>query len=346
MVAAKNSPFLRNKKVVNPKVMFVLWTFRILVGILFLISGFIKVNDITGFAYKLEEYFHVFERNLFPGFIHFTPFSIAIAAAIAIFEVFTAITLLLGYVPRFTTSSMLLMIIFFTLLTGYSFRTGLVSDCGCFGDVLKLTPLESFIKDLVLMGMIGFLFVHREKITNFWENIVNDILVPIVFAGTCFLTWYNWANLPMLDFLPYKVGADIKHNTTTLNEKGEFIAKDYTPIGLDCKMDEFEGNTFIIIMRDMASINSDEYVSLTNLAIRLSRKEIKVLGATASTRDVKSATIANYKIPFCVASMDQTVLKTMIRSNLGFMLLKNGICLGKWHGNNLPQDTEVLGLLH
>src|ERR1700754_1031560 len=129
---------------------------RYFVGILFIISGLIKVNDPTGFAIKLEEYFVVFGMEWL-GFA-----ALALSVLICAFEVVLGIALLFGIKPRFVAWCLLLMIIFFTWLTGYSAITNKVTDCGCFGDAIKLTPWQSFSKDIVLMVFVLHLFWYRK----------------------------------------------------------------------------------------------------------------------------------------------------------------------------------------
>ncbi len=123
---------------------------RVFVGILFIISGFIKLNDPVGFSFKLEEYFSQGVLDL-PFLM---PYALAISIFVVIFEVVLGVFLLIGYRKKFTIWSLLLMILFFTFLTFYSAYFNKVTDCGCFGDAIKLTPWESFTKDVVLLVLI------------------------------------------------------------------------------------------------------------------------------------------------------------------------------------------------
>ena len=123
---------------------------RTFVGVLFIISGFIKLNDPIGFSYKLQEYFSSEVLNI--PFLE--PYALALAIFVVVFEVVLGVFLLIGYQPKFTLWSLLSMIVFFTFLTFYSAYFDKVKDCGCFGDALKLTPWESFTKDLVLLVLI------------------------------------------------------------------------------------------------------------------------------------------------------------------------------------------------
>ncbi|MEM9650239.1 MAG: MauE/DoxX family redox-associated membrane protein, partial [Bacteroidota bacterium] len=114
---------------------YLVWISRIFVGVLFIISGLIKLNDPVGFSFKLEEYFSQGVLDL-PFLM---PWALGISIFVVIVEVLLGILLLIGFKPKFTVWSLLLMIIFFTFLTFYSAYFNKVTDCGCFGDAIKLT---------------------------------------------------------------------------------------------------------------------------------------------------------------------------------------------------------------
>ena len=133
---------------------------RLFVGILFIISGLIKLNDPVGFSYKLAEYFSEPVFNM--PFLE--PFALAIALFLVILEVILGVLLLIGYKTKFTIWSLLILIVLFTFLTFYSAYFDVVKDCGCFGDALKLTPWQSFTKDVVLLFFI--LFTASSKPSN------------------------------------------------------------------------------------------------------------------------------------------------------------------------------------
>ena len=135
---------------------------RIFVGALFIFSGLIKLNDPIGFSFKLEEYFGVTVLDL----PLFEPYALVIAIFVVVFEVLLGVFLLIGYKPKFTVWSLLGMIIFFTFLTFYSAYYNKVTDCGCFGDAIKLTPWESFTKDIILLVFIIILFLLEITLIN------------------------------------------------------------------------------------------------------------------------------------------------------------------------------------
>ena len=124
---------------------------RYLVGLLFIFSGGIKINDPVGTQIKLQEYFEVFSSDFSPLFEILVPYALVLSVFLCTLEIVIGIALLLNYKMKFVSNITLGLIIFFTFLTFYSAYFNKVTDCGCFGDAIKLTPWESFYKDIILL---------------------------------------------------------------------------------------------------------------------------------------------------------------------------------------------------
>ena len=184
---------------------------RIFVGIFFIISGFIKLNDPLGFSYKLQEYFSAEVLNL--PFLE--PYALAISVFVVVFEVVLGVFLLIGYKPKFTLWSLLLMIVFFTFLTFYSAYFDKVKDCGCFGDALKLTPWESFTKDVVLLALILIIFFGRKYITQIFRPIVTNSIAALSLILSLAFGYHVLMHLPSIDFRAYKIGDNLLQNMST-----------------------------------------------------------------------------------------------------------------------------------
>lgn len=177
---------------------------RIFVGVLFIFSGLIKANDPLGFGYKLQEYFEVFHIDFL------SPLATGIAILLCTLEIVLGALLLLGFWGKKVSWGLLLLIIFFTLLTFVSAAFKVVTSCGCFGDAIPLTPWQSFSKDVILLILIVYIFFKRESIVPAFtkEKTQRNISIFIVLVSLLFgLFTYNF--LPIIDFLPYKVGAHI-----------------------------------------------------------------------------------------------------------------------------------------
>jgi uncharacterized membrane protein YphA (DoxX/SURF4 family) len=179
---------------------------RIFVGILFIISGLIKLNDPIGFSYKLDEYFSptVFDMPFL------LPFTLVLALFVVILEVVLGVMLLVGYKVKFTVWSLLLLILFFTFLTFYSAYYNVVKDCGCFGDALKLTPWESFTKDVVLLFFILILFFGQKHIKPMFGEKFAFAVSFLGLLASCYLGYHVINHLPVIDFRAFAVGKNIQ----------------------------------------------------------------------------------------------------------------------------------------
>lgn len=147
---------------------------RTLVGALFIVSGLIKANDAVGFSFKLGEYFAPDVLDI-PFLVEYT---YPLAVFICITEIMLGLSVLIGAKMRLTVWSLLLMILFFDGLTFYSAYFNKVTDCGCFGDAIKLTPWESFFKDVVLSILILIIFAFRNKM-KYQSKLENSKILPI-----------------------------------------------------------------------------------------------------------------------------------------------------------------------
>jgi len=386
--------------------------FRIFTGALFIFSGSVKLIDPVGTQIKMEEYFEVFAQAFHPFFEHFVDFALPIAVFMCVAEVVMGVALLFFYKMRINMWLFLLLMLFFTFLTGYTAMalyakenqaTGFaiwfasfagvkspaeinaVSDCGCFGDFIKLRPWESFLKDLILMVPTLFLFWRRKKLESELKDSVSIFGIGLSFFISIYVAIHAINHLPMFDFRPYKIGADIKANMQpseplryiyTMERNGE--VKDFTEYPMDTTwkykaMDvanpdakpkitdysvwndegdytqqSFEGSKLFVIIRKADKVDPKDLkktVSLVNNLAKLS--SIKIESAVLTSSDRESLENLRHEaqlaIPYFYA--DGTVLKTIMRSNAGLWLLKNGVVKGKWHLNDSPDIQEVIQLI-
>lgn len=177
---------------------------RLFVGVLFIFSGLIKANDPLGFGYKLEEYFDVFHM----GWL--SPMATGIAIFLCVLEIVLGALLLFGFWGKKVATGLLGIIIFFTFLTFVSAAFKVVTSCGCFGDAIPLTPWQSFSKDLVLLVLIIYLFIHRNKINPLTKSpAMQKAGFALVTLLSVLFSIYTYTYLPILDFLPYKIGVSL-----------------------------------------------------------------------------------------------------------------------------------------
>lgn len=199
---------------------------RIIVGVLFIFSGLIKANDPLGLAYKMEEFFEIWNTGLMEGsffmkdiligtFSFFHEHSLFLSVMMIAFEIIAGAALLLGWRIKLFSWLLLLLIVFFTFLTAYAFLAKnpdgapKFSNCGCFGDCLPIPPLASFLKDVFLTILIVFLFFKRKWITPLFSSRPTTIAMVLVTLFSFGIQWYTLNYLPILDCLPYKKGKSI-----------------------------------------------------------------------------------------------------------------------------------------
>ena len=172
---------------------------RFFVGALFIFSGLIKANDPLGFGYKLQEYFEVFHLNFL------SPAATGIAILLCTLEIVLGALLILGFWSKKVAWGLLLLIIFFTLLTFISAAFKVVTSCGCFGDAIPLTPWQSFTKDLILLVLILIIFINKKAIEPLVKKASSQrnlaVAVTILSLG---FGLYTYNVLPVIDFLPYR----------------------------------------------------------------------------------------------------------------------------------------------
>ncbi len=353
---------------------------RYLVGALFIFSGIIKINDPVGTAIKLQEYFEVFAYDFAPFFEWFVPAALFFAILLSVLEVVLGIALIIGFkIPR-TSWALLLMIVFFTFLTFYSAYFNKVTDCGCFGDAIKLTPWQSFYKDLILLVLIIAIFINRQHFTPWFGEKFG--YVKVIGSTIFFTLMANYAvrHLPFIDFRAYAVG----NHLPTLMEPSEPLVYEYvmTKDGEEYTFDSYPSDKSYEF-KSMDLINPEAQPKITDLSIwndegdftdRLfggsklliiiysvdkastaNIEEIKKLTTQVKGTEAWVLTASGYEdfekfrhenqlaIPYFYA--DATVLKTMVRSNPGIMLLSNGTVLGKWHHNDTPEVSDITQLL-
>lgn len=193
---------------------------QLIVGILFIISGLVKANDPLGLSYKMEEFFELWNAGLQAGsffakspliaffnFLH--KYSLALSVFMITLEIVTGVALLVGWKKKFILNLLLVLILFFTFLTGYAYLSGKFTNCGCFGDCLPIAPQTSFLKDIALLILIIFLMIGQKFIQPAGTNrFRNSLLVGSLFLSLL-LQWYVLNYLPMADCLPFKKGNNI-----------------------------------------------------------------------------------------------------------------------------------------
>jgi uncharacterized membrane protein YphA (DoxX/SURF4 family) len=197
---------------------------RLVIAVIFILSGFVKAVDLVGFSFKMEEYFSPAVFNM--PFLE--KFALLFSIIVVVLELLLGFMLLLKLRLKFTLSALIALCIFFGFLTFYSAYFNVVTDCGCFGDAIKFTPWESFIKDIVLLvGLIILFILYRKELkkkdaysstTKDSSNKFKYILLGIFSLGMIFIMTQGIMHEPLIDFRDYKIGTDLKGEKEKINK--------------------------------------------------------------------------------------------------------------------------------
>ncbi|MEG0992747.1 MAG: DoxX family membrane protein [Bacteroidales bacterium] len=354
---------------------------RIIFGLTFLFSGFVKAVDPMGSAYKFIDYFREF------GLTFFNPFAVPLAVILAALEFTIGASILFGVFRRAATTAGLLFMSFFTPLTLYLAIANPVKDCGCFGDALILTNWETFYKNILLLGMALFLFIKREELQPLFKKPLRWIIALYAFVFSVAISEFGLSRLPILDFRPFRKGTNIPEamkgseseatyilvyekagkqaeftldnypaedstwtfvETRTVLPKGakEAAIKDFfltTDDGEDVTASILSdpGYTFLLISPDWATAD-DNYIDRINELYDFARDHgYPFYGVSVNDKQKETEWIEGTGAEYPFLYSDATILETVIRPNPGMVLLKEGTIVWKKNTAHLPDISEL-----
>ncbi len=353
---------------------------RMVTGIVFVFSGFVKGIDPLGTAYKLSDYFTAFKL----GFLD--DLALPLAIILCTVEFVAGLMLLTGALPRLASWMVALFMALFTPLTLVLALFNPVTDCGCFGDAIHLTNWQTFFKNMVLTLIVVFVFIRRDdthgimSVRNGIKSTSACIIVFLVFI--CF----NLSYLPVIDFRPYKPGTNLPEAMAIpqgspadeydlkfiyekngvekeftldnypaddtlwkfVDQKSILISKGYTPPVHDFSLITSDGTdmtdvllsdqgyTILMISRRLEKPDAKSLTEGFNLGRLLKEKNIGFYIVTSSNAEEAEKINPGFTILYG----DETTLKTVIRSNPGYVMLHNGTVMAMWSHKGLPSPES------
>lgn len=185
---------------------------QIILGLLFVVSGFVKGVDPVGVSYKVTEYLQSF------GLEFLKEWSLGLAVLLCAAEIFIGLMLLSGTYRKVSSLLALLFLSVFTVITFYLVVTpsAEIQECGCFGDAFHLSNRDTFLKN-ILFTFLAALYIRRQWMTN---NVPNSShkrgiyigLIAYMFVISLFIPFYSVICLPPFDFLPFNIGVNVLEN--------------------------------------------------------------------------------------------------------------------------------------
>ena len=354
---------------------------RVLVGLVFIFSGFVKGIDPLGFSYRLEDYFQVF------GMPWAVPFALYLTIFLCTLEFTIGISMLFNLWINVFSWFLLAMMIFFTCLTFFDAVYNLVPDCGCFGDAIKLTNLQTFLKNVILFIFVIPIIKDRNKFKQWapdWAQKMFILIFWFLFMG---VSIYCYRHLPMIDFMGWKVGNKIIQSATPqkfyvtyknklTGEEKEYLSPNYPwndsvwmsqwvfksqraadlskGQALALKVEDENGTEvtssivnnpdlqFILVAWDLSKTDTAAFHRILPFYKRAVADGYSFVCLTSSLQeDIRKFKMDN-GTGFNFYNADDIVLKTMIRSNPGLILIRDGKVLAKWPFRNFPSYEKVI----
>ena len=321
---------------------------RLILAVAFILSGFVKAVDPLGTQYKIQDYLVAMGLGrLIPDFM-----TLSASVLLSTIEFILGICLLFAIRRRMVSKIVLVLMTAMTLLTLWLALTDPISDCGCFGDALVLTNWQTFWKNIVLLTAAVIVWRYPLLMprligeANQWIVMnYSGVFILLVIAGRSLYT------LPQFDFRPYHVGTNLRQGWQRMMEGedspyAEFFME-LTDEGEDITEDVLnrEGYTFLLVSPHLEQADDSQLDALNQIYEYSLDNGYPFYCLTASTEKGinhwRNITGAEY--PFC--NTDDITLKTIIRSNPGLLLLKDGIIIRKWSHNNLPDEQDLTGEL-
>ena len=303
---------------------------RFLIGALFIYSGFVKLVDPMGSAFKFQEYFGEDVLNL--EFL--IPYALPFAILLVVIELVLGVMLIVGYLPKITVFSIFTLNCIFLFLTWYSYTYDKVTDCGCFGDAIKMSPKATFYKNVFFMIFIVILIIGLRYIKPLITNKVASLATYISLFLSLGVVYYVLTHLPLIDFRAYSVGTNIAEGMA-YKDDGEVPPIHDFMIDTD-DGDELEAmlakdKAMLISLYNLEKTEKQGLPAIAAAAAKAKENGYEIYVLTASYIEDMEATKKEYGLPYTFGFCDETALKTAIRANPGIIIVKKGVITAKFN---------------
>lgn len=351
---------------------------RILVGALFIFSGFVKGVDPLGTKFKILDYLEVYNMTWL------NDFALPLACCLILAEFLVGICLFSNVLPRISTLGAVLLMLFFTTTTLFDALYDLVPDCGCFGTAIKMSNWQTFYKNLVIDSFVLALAINNKQLGN-RMHLSKQFVIGCVFA-LLFLGFeiYNYRHLPVVDFMNWKVGKQMKQidapeqriyltfknkitgrtveylsseypwNDSVWISEWEFVDQrveggaDY--IGFTANDDEGDDVTEMILSTenlllftsyDMSGIKDSDWDKIKTITEAADENGYYPVWVVAESPEEMDLWREKYDFLYEVYYADELEIKTLVRSNPGLMLLDDGLVKDKWSVVDFPSGKRL-----
>ena len=316
---------------------------RWLLAVVLIFSGYVKAVDPMGTSYKIRDYLDAARLADYVPDVSVMILSVVLSAV----EFLLGICLLFAIRRRLVSRLAVVLMTFMTLLTLWLTIANPISDCGCFGDAIVLTNWQTFLKNVVLLGAAAIVACYPLDMMRFVSRsnqwIVVNFSVVYIFA-TSGVSQYG---LPQFDFRPYHIGTDLRAGWQRMMEEADSPYADFFIERVDNGEDITEqvlndkGYTFLLVAPHLEDANDSRLDQINEVYEYAQENGYLFYCLTASTDKGINMWIGQTGAEYTFCHTDETTLKTVIRSNPGLVLLKDGTVIRKWGFRQLPDEAQL-----
>ena len=353
---------------------------RVMLAIVFMVSGFVKAVDPVGFMYKMKEYAASFAVvELADAWWLFGAFLLSAA------EFVVGFFLLVGVWRKVVALLSFVMLLFYAPLTLYVAMENPVPDCGCFGDALRLTNWETFVKNILLLPMSAVVCFKTSLYRGCIGRASSWMAVLFAISYVCAVEAIGVWHLPVIDFRPYAIGVNLREAVEDVPSQYEVVSvyeKDgeqrsfsadalpdstwnyigstnklvrearpasvsdfsflHRSTGYDVAEDILAdtGYVALVVMESIEKADENRVDKINDLYDYSCENAMAFYVVTSSSDDVVATWCKRTGAEYPIYWGDDIALKTMIRANPGLLLIKDGRVVEKWNITDAP-DVDV-----
>lgn len=300
----------------------------LLIGLVFIVSGFLKIMDPVGSGLIVDEYFK------FLG-LRFLSFSSGFAGyCLALLETITGAALTTGVWRRTTALVSGIMLAFFTLLTLILLIANPGMECGCFGEAIHLTHFQSFLKNVILSGLWYLAFVPFNSIcTGRKRKKVNFIAAA---TAAVLFSIHALTSIPPIDFTPYSPGTELSDSEDPMlsfrNADGEY-----------CNDLALDGNVLIVSSYSPSKLKARNFSDMETVFANAVNSGVRPLLLVASIPSEIGSILPDSTLLRHTYFADRRDLMTLNRSNGGATLISDGLILTKTPAGAIAKNSQFPG---
>ena len=309
----------------------------LLIGLVFFVSGFLKLMDPVGTGLKMAEYF----KFLHCDFL--LPVAKGSGVALSLLEVLLGSALIAGVARKVAAIAVLVLVTGFTGLTLALYLANPDMDCGCFGEAFHLTHLQSFLKNVVLLALSLFAFIpladgYEARKPKKWGFALVS-LIAILFAV------YSWRNLPLVDFTAFSCGSQTLSGTGSVSDTEDLSEAELAVLSFSDAFGEYcddlaaTGEVLIVSAYEPERLDSAAWARVDAVVNDALVCGIRPLVLAPSAESVPM------EFGECLYFADTRTVLTLNRSNGGASYLVDGLIVDKWAVRNLPSGEQLSALM-